>query len=1070
MSERGRGGPRGDRGRGRGGDRGRGGGDRGRGGGDRGRGRGGGGGATFSGFRGDSGGGRGGRGGGDYGGGRGRGGGDYGGGRGRGGGGRGGRGGGKFEGETQVFMFVALLLPFYYWPSGQKIPPPDQDITKLEDKIISQQATKAVTTKMAGVQLSKAKAAQPAMDELFPFRPAFGTNGTPVTLWTNYFKLNVKAQTIFKYSLTVKRIDKKGKEGEKKGQGQGKSRGSRKTGGGDKDAEAKGRKRQQVVKTALEIGQVISLTELPLKEKTIIVPYTVEGKDDEYEVTFDGPTDARLIEMLAYLTTFNDPGEDQKFPRFADAIDAVTVITGYSARENEKVASGGSRFFPLGAPSETFQLGKPDLNSIIRGYFQSARPATGRILLNANVSHAVFKTSAPPNGLLSDFITEYNATDYHSLQGLHRCLSGLRVRAKVFTGKNQDFKVIQKTIMGLADKSDGAKEEKRPKVDQFGAGPTSVSFYLSGTAPDGLKANDYCSVFNYYSKRYDFRPDPKLPVINVGGRSRAVYMPAELLRVIPGQPVLRKTTPDETRDMINFSCRSPVANATSIFDMGRRCLGLDGNKILDQFGVIVDKSLLTVKGRELPPPRILYINLKLAKELVNVWEGGWNMNNVRFFTPGKEITRWSWVHIDNRGNWAHQKYNDVSDGVNDWVAFMRSMGLKIAPQPQPNAGEKIVIRQLPLDDIRPTFARMKKQGVQFVFVVLPGRKTDTSVYNAVKLLADVEYGFHTVNVLQANLLKRGSDPRQLYANLGLKVNLKMGGVNHKLENDVNIIKDGKTMVVGYDVTHPTNLAGRSDGLPSLVGIVASVDKHLAQWPATAWAQAGRVEMLNELLEERFVGRLRLWQKFNQNRLPENIIIFRDGVSEGQFSQVLVKELPLIREACRKTYPATMSPKIAIIVSVKRHQTRFYPTDPNHMVNSRNIRNGTVVDRGVTQANIWDFFLTAHKGIQGTSRPAHYTVLLDEVFRGALGKEAANGLEKLTFDMCHLFGRATKAVSICPPAYYADILCTRQRVYLADLFDRSDSQSTVSGSTTTPAQNSVVSRPIHDDIKDSMYYI
>ena len=33
----------------------------------------------------------------------------------------------------------------------------------------------------------------------------------------------------------------------------------------------------------------------------------------------------------------------------------------------------------------------------------------------------------------------------------------------------------------------------------------------------------------------------------------------------------------------------------------------------------------------------------------------------------------------------------------------------------------------------------------------------------------------------------------------------------------------------------------------------------------------------------------------------------------------------------------------------------------------------------------------------------------------------------------MFGRATKAVSLCPPAYYADILCERARVYLSGLF-------------------------------------
>ena len=39
-------------------------------------------------------------------------------------------------------------------------------------------------------------------------------------------------------------------------------------------------------------------------------------------------------------------------------------------------------------------------------------------------------------------------------------------------------------------------------------------------------------------------------------------------------------------------------------------------------------------------------------------------------------------------------------------------------------------------------------------------------------------------------------------------------------------------------------------------------------------------------------------------------------------------------------------------------------------------------------------------------------------------------------MCYLFGRATKAVSICPPAYYADLVCERARCYLSNLFDAS----------------------------------
>ena len=39
--------------------------------------------------------------------------------------------------------------------------------------------------------------------------------------------------------------------------------------------------------------------------------------------------------------------------------------------------------------------------------------------------------------------------------------------------------------------------------------------------------------------------------------------------------------------------------------------------------------------------------------------------------------------------------------------------------------------------------------------------------------------------------------------------------------------------------------------------------------------------------------------------------------------------------------------------------------------------GTVVDRVVVHPSEYSFFLNSHAGIQGTSRPAHYHVLLDE---------------------------------------------------------------------------------------------
>lgn len=109
--------------------------------------------------------------------------------------------------------------------------------------------------------------------------------------------------------------------------------------------------------------------------------------------------------------------------------------------------------------------------------------------------------------------------------------------------------------------------------------------------------------------------------------------------------------------------------------------------------------------------------------------------------------------------------------------------------------------------------------------------------------------------------------------------------------------------------------------------------------------------------------------------------------------------------------------------------------------SGNLKPGTVVDRGVTEEGIWDFFLQAHNVIQGTGRPAHYVVVLDEIFRARSkgSKNVANKVEKLTQALYYTFGRATKAVSICTPAYYADILYERARLYYADLFKGTGSE-------------------------------
>ncbi|KAL1475375.1 hypothetical protein MTO96_037325 [Rhipicephalus appendiculatus] len=80
-------------------------------------------------------------------------------------------------------------------------------------------------------------------------------------------------------------------------------------------------------------------------------------------------------------------------------------------------------------------------------------------------------------------------------------------------------------------------------------------------------------------------------------------------------------------------------------------------------------------------------------------------------------------------------------------------------------------------------------------------------------------------------------------------------------------------------------------------------------------------------------------------LPERIIVYRDGVGEGQFKDVKVQEVEAIKKACKQMSPK-YKPQVTFIVVQKRHHTRFQPLHDGEPVN-RNVPPGTTVTDVVT---------------------------------------------------------------------------------------------------------------------------
>jgi hypothetical protein len=463
---------------------------------------------------------------------------------------------------------------------------------------------------------------------------------------------------------------------------------------------------------------------------------------------------------------------------------------------------------------------------------------------------------------------------------------------------------------------------------------------------------------------------------------------------------------------------------------------------------------------------------------VQTRSASWNIQEVEFSIRSK-LSSWTYLLISSpRSPDAWRNEQELGITLNAFQQTLKRLGVDVDNY---TPGLRISLNPDNVDaDIDAAFQRFVSHSTRpppkLILVIIP--HIDSSIYNRIKFVCDVKKGLLNVCTLGPKFAKAND---QYYANVALKFNLKLGGRNQYLDNNkIGIIAEGKTMVVGIDVTHPT--PSSASNAPSVAGIVASVDQWLGQWPAEVQIQTARQEMVSGL-DSMLKSRLRLWATKNKGAYPENILIYRDGVSEGQYEIVLDQELPLLRQACKELYPPSdfkkKLPRMSIIIVGKRHNTRFYPTGKEDADRSSNPQNGTIVDRGVTEARNWDFFLQAHTALQGTARPAHYHIVLDEIFRSRKAqppfRNAADVLEDLTHNMCYLFGRATKAVSICPPAYYADLVCERARCYLSKLFDATPGPtpagSVVSGAGGGGGQ---VADPndvrIHENVRNAMFYI
>ncbi|KAF7087370.1 hypothetical protein CFC21_090567 [Triticum aestivum] len=692
-----------------------------------------------------------------------------------------------------------------------------------------------------------------------------------------------------------------------------------------------------------------------------------------------------------------------------------------------------------------------------RGFYQSIRPTQMGLSLNIDMSATAFIEPLP----VIDYAAQLLRSDIHS-----RPLSDAE-RVK-----------IKKALRGV-------------KVEVTHRGNMRRKYRISGLTTQATRELTFPvdeggtvkSVVQYFQETYGFAiQHTYLPCLQVGNQQRPNYLPMEVCKIVEGQRYSKRLNQNQIRALLDETCQYPRDRERDITQMVKHN-AYQEDPYAKEFGIKISDRLASVDARILPAPRLKYNETGREKDCTPR-VGQWNMMNKKMVNGGKVR---SWMCVNFARNVPDKLARDFCHQL---AQMCQDSGMDFALEPvlppmsaRPDQVERALKARYheAMNILGP-----QRRELDLLIGILPDN--NGSLYGDLKRVCEIDLGIVSQCCCTKQVFKLN---KQIYANIALKINVKVGGRNtvlvDALSRRIPLVTDRPTIIFGADVTHPHP---DEDSSPSIAAVVASQDwPEVTRYAGLVSAQAHRQELIEDLYKVRqdpqkgpvssgMIRELLISFKKSTGEKPQRIIFYRDGVSEGQFYQVLLFELNAIRKACA-SLEANYQPHVTFIVVQKRHHTRLFAhnhNDKNSMDRSGNILPGTVVDTKICHPTEFDFYLCSHAGIKGTSRPAHYHVLWDE------NNFTADGLQTLTNNLCYTYARCTRSVSIVPPAYYAHLAAFRARFYMEP--ESSDSGSMASGpggrgpqsgssaSRGTRAPGGAAVKPLpalKDNVKNVMFY-
>ena len=307
---------------------------------------------------------------------------------------------------------------------------------------------------------------------------------------------------------------------------------------------------------------------------------------------------------------------------------------------------------------------------------------------------------------------------------------------------------------------------------------------------------------------------------------------------------------------------------------------------------------------------------------------------------------------------------------------------------------------------------------------------DSNTYLRIKKNCECRFGIVSQVLQSVHIPKKNP---QYISNVLMKVNAKLGGCTARVmptkampAGSWNDYFNVPTMLIGADVSH----ASPGSLQPSTASLTVSMDRECIRYAAGCQTNGHRVEIISHWNMVNILSPLfREWMmSVGEGRAPQHIIYMRDGVSEGQYQHIMAHEVNGLRAVWKQVCEGHGAEalvdtlKFTVAVVTKRHRVRFFPVGPPCQDKNGNPSPGTLVEYDVTHPHENDFYLCSHSAIQGTARPVHWQILMDE------RNMPQTQIQNMLYEHCYQYMRSTTPVSVHPAVYYAHLASNRAKAH------------------------------------------